>query len=157
MNKILNVFSVLLVLSLVVFASCGDSGGDDPGTPTETAQQIAINRLTNGGPWTLGTSGTVTGPNGDVSADFTNFQIVFTATTYTTTGSVAEIWPNETANWSFASTDANDASAFVRGDGVVISSTINESNITLIFTVPETSGRGAGFAGEYTVRLEATN
>jgi len=144
MNKIISLLvSALLLAGLTFYSSCKS---DDSGPSISTSpQQLVTELLVNGSPWS---GSSATGPNGS-SNDFDNFSITWTATTYTSSGGLAGVWDDtNNGQWTFTSTDENDASTITRADGVEVSITVSETELVLSFTIDGGSGgRTSGVAG----------
>ena len=155
MNKVLNIFTLVLVAGMFLISACG---GEDPGTgPTETPQDIATTNLTDGSPWTLSSA---TGPNGDVTTDYAGTTITFTATSYTISGLPAgeTPWTGATSgSWDFVSTDTDVVNAITRADGLEVNATISATNLVLQFTITEAGGRVNGIEGSWTFRFDAAS
>lgn len=158
MNKLINLFCVVFVAGLVFLSACGP---DDTVPPTTTAQEDAIENLTQSGTSGVWTVTSATGPNGDVSADFAGTTLTFTATNFTvanapTEGNPFEGWQSGT--WAFASQDVENAGSIVlTGNSSTVESTISfnadGSVLTMNFTIAAAGGRVNGIEGNWTIRF----
>jgi len=156
MNKVLNIFTLVLVAGMFFISACGDDGGG--GTEDPTQQEIATENLVNGNPWTLTSA---TGPNGDVTADYAGTAITFTETTYSISGLPAgeNPWTGATSgNWDFVNTTNLDITTpITRADGLEMTANITASQLTLSFTITASGGRVNGIEGDWNFRFAATN
>lgn len=158
MNKLINLFCVVFVAGLVFLSACGP---DDSVPPTSTAQETALDNLTQGGTTGTWTVTSATGPNGDVSADFGSTTLTFTPTNYSianapATGNPFEGWQSGT--WAFASTDVESAGSIIlTGASNTVESTISFNGdatvLTLNFTIAAAGGRVNGIEGNWTIRF----
>lgn len=156
MKKIFNLMSILLMLSLIVFASCNNDDGPDPDPEPELTpeQEQAARIVADGATWSLTGTDPVT-VDGTPSADWTNFTIQFSGDenggNFTTSNSASPVvWPTS-GTWAFA---AGSVSQLVRNDGVTMTVNVTETEITLSFEVEDPgSGRTLGFGGSWIFRL----
>ena len=104
-------FSVCVILSFTIALSCGD---DEPDTPTDnrSAQEIATDTLTSV-TWSVANGGQVSYENSDVTTDYPNLTISFSATNYNSTNSEGLFNASGTWNWADGTTnsviDLNDS------------------------------------------------
>lgn len=151
--------SILAILTLVAFASCGDDDGDgsDPDPePTLTPEQEQAALLTaDGATWSLTASADAVTVDGTSSEDWANFTLQFTGDEngggFTTTNSASPIvWPNS-GTWTFANGSITQLN---RNDDVVMTVNVTETEATLSFEVEDPgSGRTLGFGGSWIFRL----
>ncbi len=126
------------------------SPSEDPRVPT--AREIATDAIINDGkPW-ITVGGTVTQDGSDVTDSFSDFEITFTGTGYTSSGG-GDVWPDGVnARWIFPGNDAEDASTIIREDelDIQISATKGEQ-LTFTFTLLPvgSGGRSNGLDGNY--------
>lgn len=157
MKKIFNLMSILLMLSLIVFAGC--SGSDDGGSvepPVELtpAQQQAALLVADGATWTLAATDPVT-VDGTPTTDWANFTLQFAGDEngggFTTSNSAAPVvWPSS-GTWAFGT---GSVSQIVRNDGITMTVNVTETDLTLSFEVEDPgSGRTMGFGGSYIFKL----
>ena len=157
MKKLLNILTpIALVTALVFYSSCGgdDSGGN--GDPDLTEQETVTLRLEGGSPWGIGSTGSVSLDNSDLTADFANFSITFSGMSLTVSGSDDDVWPNGTATWSYVGTDTGIATSITRSDGVEVSISVNEASTTLTLQFEITGGSGGrvlGKEGSWTITV----
>jgi len=161
MRKILNLFAAItLIGGLIFFSSCGDDDDDTVSPPNPpTAQEEVAMSLADGSPWTPDTNtNAITLEGEDRTADFQNFTITFTETTYTSSGG-GEVWPDASgANWTFVGEDGSQADQIVRPDGVEVDVSVSADQLILTFTIDDEGnpgGRTTGIGGEWTLRLDS--
>ena len=142
--KKLKITSLAFVLGLVVLASCKGTETVEP-----TAEELQLEKLVK--TWN---NGTVTLDQTADLGDWSAFTVTFADGSYTSSGVSAGrelVWPSS-GTWAFkgAGTDAVDVNTLVRGDGVEISITVDEANLTMTFTYDESiNGRTSGIDGAW--------
>jgi hypothetical protein len=144
-----------LICLVIIFISFGvfldGCKEDDP-----TAQAITTDALINDSKaWTIA-GGTVTLDGGDVTDSFSNFQITFTGTTYSSSGG-GDVWPDATnAAWTYDGTDVADASTIIPASQVEVQIVVTKgSQLSLTFTVTDAGARRNGLSGNYTFELKS--
>ena len=155
MKKLLNILTpIALVTALIFYSNCG---GDDSGNGVDqTEQEIITERLEMGSPWGIGSGGSVSLDNSDVTSDFANFSISFSGMSLTVSGSDDDVWPNGTASWTYVSTDTGIATTITRADGVEVdvSVALDATSLTLTFEITGgTGGRVLGKEGSWTIMV----
>jgi len=143
------VLSLVCVVGLIFYSSCGSDDGGDLGL---TNQEITTALLTK--TWDITNSGTITRDNVNITTDFSNFVLTFTASGYTSTGG-GDLW-SSSGTWSYTSTDPTDNSSITIGT-IDISIAVSQSSLTMNFTVPDGSNgigfRTSGVDGNYQITL----
>ncbi|MFK7953003.1 MAG: hypothetical protein AB8B73_09170 [Ekhidna sp.] len=153
MKKLSNLLAALVFGSLVIFMSCG--GGDEPTPPTAEELQAA---LLQAGTWTSSSSSAPT-YGGTPEGDWSGFSITLSGNddgagtgSYSTSGTpegYEDVMPSS-GNWSFV--DGSNGTQINRTGGnagdVVMSATVNETSLSLTFTVTDPAGRVSGLYGQ---------
>ncbi len=145
MKNITYIISILLLSSFITLIGCKDDS--DP-APTELDLQLTA--LQNGGSnWVLGSDG-VLKDGFDVTSQFTEFKLTIGAFTFTTENSLSGAWP-ASGTWEFVNDNPNQ---ILRSDGVQMTVSLSDNNLTLTFTGAGSSGgRTESVDGEYQFRL----
>ncbi|GGF17521.1 hypothetical protein GCM10011339_01790 [Echinicola rosea] len=142
----------------MTFFSCG---GDDEPTPSKSKEQIALEELTGEGvqAWVIGNEGFVTHKGQDETADFADFEIIFSSSgsnkAYTSSNS--NLLFDESGSWSFEGTnfDKISLSGVQPAAGQEIAFSGQGNMLRLEFNVPTPSnGRVSALAGDYVFMLE---
>ena len=151
MKKFNYLLSAVILLSLVVFASCGP---DDAVEKTQAEEQLDKLKAHT---WKA-TAGSVT-RDGDAETDFDTFTLSFTGTpkdetasgSYSTTNG-GEVFPSGT--WSFDGTNIN---RLVRGNSIKMDiQSVNDTNLKIQFSLnADGSANGRGLSGSWVFDLTA--
>ncbi|EOZ95846.1 hypothetical protein A33Q_3208 [Indibacter alkaliphilus LW1] len=154
-------FGLLLVLfSSLVFSSCNRNGDDDP-DPQKTPEELATEDLTGGSSqvWTLEGGGSVVRDNRSETANYSGFEITFSASqssrTYATVNNNDLFDSN--GNWSFVgdNLDKITLTGSRPASNQEISFTRTGNDLRLQFTIPMPSNaRVQAVAGSYTFNLK---
>lgn len=133
------------VMSLIIITSC-KGGGDD--TPAPTDQEIAQAILEN--TWIVGSTGSISVDNTDVTDRYDGFSLNIGNGTYTTTNA-GDLFPaNGTWEW-VGETD----NIFTTGNGKEITITeLTETQFSFQFLKTE-QNVAAGISGNYSISLTA--
>lgn len=142
MKNIKYIFSVVALLSLVTFISCGD---DDPSGPSD------IDRLA--GVWS-GTNVTLDGVD-VTSPEYANFRITFNDDGSYITVDGDPVFTDTGGFWTITSSSATGLSLTL--DGVAVQAEFNADNttVTLTFTATDAviGARTSGLVGDYVFSL----
>lgn len=144
MNKLKYMLSATVLIAVLAISGCKSDDADSE--PDPLAQQL-VALINEGSSWVIGSSGMVIKDGFDVSDQFNGFALTISDGTYNTQNSLPHVW-NTQGTWEFVDSDPNRV---LRNDGVELAVRFNASNLTLIFTAPDsdTGGRTEGVAGEY--------
>lgn len=155
MKRLSNLLAALVFASLVIFMSCGGSGGDDGPSDLE----IAVDNLTISGGFSVSDqSQDVKTDNGTADGDWANFTITYSGSvdggTYDVEGVPAgfeDVWADGT--WTI-----NDAATVITkthqgGTATEMVASIGEGTLTLEFDVADPTARISGIAGSWTFIL----
>ncbi|QDH79467.1 hypothetical protein FKX85_10640 [Echinicola soli] len=151
-------YSSFALITFMAFFSCG---GDDKPTPSKSKEQVASEKLTGEGAqaWVIGEDGFVTHKGSDETADFADFEIVFSATAgnkaYTSSNS--NLLFDESGSWFFEGTnfDKLSLSGNQPAAGQEIAFSGQGNTLRLEFNVPApANGRVNALAGDYVFMLE---
>lgn len=137
-----------LILALLIISGCTEDI-----SPKAEALKNQLNLLKNDGrPWILeSTSGSVVKDGFDVSDQFAGFKLSLGDKTYTTQNGLSPVWETS-GTWNFQGDNPN---LILRGDGLVISVSLLNNNMTLTFTAEgsPSGGRTNSISGEYNFHL----
>ena len=137
----LHISKTFLSVCVYVVFSCSSSDPDP--APEMSAEEKQIKKLAK--TWTLGT---VKYGDDDISDRFENFALVITKDKkYSATGSLGDFDYEPfkaSGSWTF---DSQNLDVINRNDGVVMTISVSEGNLSLAFTITEENGRSAGLGG----------
>ena len=151
MKKLSSLLAALVFVSLVVFISCGDSGGDDPGTVDPLIEKADFFQNA----WTVNAS-QISYKGNPPDESWEGFQLTISDATTTggnySTGTTvpdgfSTVWPSS-GNWTWNNTSGTE---ILRDGSLPITvSNLTINSVTLSFTIPETSGgRTSGIEGAW--------
>lgn len=133
------------VMSLIIITSC-KGGGDD--TPAPTDQEIAQAILEN--TWIVGSTGSISVDNTDVTDRYDGFSLNIGNGTYTTTNA-GDLFP-ASGTWEWVGETDN---IFTTGNGKEITITeLTETQFSFQFLKTE-QNVAAGISGNYSISLTA--
>ncbi|MEQ9466355.1 MAG: hypothetical protein RLN88_03035 [Ekhidna sp.] len=148
MKRLSNLLAALVFASLVIFMSCGGSGGSDGPSDLE----IAVENLTVSGGFSGPTS--VQTDNGDADGEWQDFGITFKGTVEGGNYTVSNVPDGFSDVWANGTWTINDAGTVITktqgGVDTDIVATIGEGSLTLEFDVDDPSARTSGIAGTWT-------
>lgn len=147
MNIIKYTATSFLLIAILVFAGCDE--GTDPKVAALNKQLTAL--MNGGNAWVLGTNGSVTKDDVDVTSQFSGFKLILGKRTYTTQNSLSHVWKS-TGTWDFQEDNPN---LILRDGSVQVSINHLDSSLTLRFTAAGKSsgGRVNSVSGEYVFQL----
>lgn len=133
------------VMSLIIITSCKGSGDD---TPAPTDQEIAQAILEN--TWIVGSTGSISVDNTDVTDRYDGFSLNIGNGTYTTTNA-GDLFP-ASGTWEWVGETDN---IFTTGNGKEITITeLTETQFSFQFLKTE-QNVAAGISGNYSISLTA--
>ena len=133
-----NIFNIMILCSLAIFASCND---DDSSTPSETERFE--------GTWTVNS---VTLNSVDVlNPEYTNFRITFNSDGSYITIDGDPVFTDTGGFWSVNSSTESTASITMDGVAVLATFGVDNSTLTLSFTANDqvVGARTLGLVGDY--------
>ena len=146
-----SLFLACTCATLLIFANCSGSGGDDPVAAPTAAQK---NATLLDGTWKLNS---VTN-EGSPRDEWTGFTLTlsldddFKGGNYNTTNI-----PDEDTEGVWASsgtfTASDDLTVLTRNDGTKITLQVSASTLSLSFNIPQSGGRVDGFAGDWVFNM----
>jgi hypothetical protein len=138
-----------IIAVVLLFLSISACKNNDPVAPDIFDRQVTLLE-NNGKPW-VSAGGSVVKDGFDVSDQFEGFQLTFSGNNFTTTNSLPNVWPSESA-WAFHN---DDIDVIERADGVLMTITLSANTLEVKFTDPQgSSGRFRGVPGDYVFVLQ---
>jgi|TARA_B110000046_G_scaffold142480_1_gene149299 hypothetical protein len=134
-------------LAALMLISCGDDDPvtDDPVTePTEEENQEEENQLESlsASAWTMSS---ITLDGDDLTTNFSGLVLTINSDkTYSTNGEYDPVWPSS-GTFTFGS----DVNTLTRDDGISMTVTVSETNLSIAFTYVAAGGRIDALPGAY--------
>ncbi len=153
MRKITQLLTALVFCSLIIFASCGKGGDDDPKVDVRVEKGEFIATVVTGAPDMVKFDRTERDEWGDLNINFTFVSTANADGQYGGTYTVSDVPTNPGAEYVWGTdgdwTFANDAGTKITFDGKTADVVATDSSVTLKFTSTEPAARTAEFAGAW--------